>query len=271
MSLVKLRLQFLDPWGASDDILFGARLCTNGIQRSWIRSLGRKKCFQSHADWCVRPEAQDLWLGVQWEFQSHWRVPRVVLAVLRGQDPFFVPFGPCQVSQITNSLFTKMERERLRLLLKTTVVLDSQKESLAPDPIQIQKLSHLVKLQSQGLNFNHHLVQTHAYRNPSILSKLVDYLELNEYGSNDVSMRWKLARSLPEDAYYDQYGNDKQLIVSTRTGHSTLISSHTQGTDARDDAREKETSDLCSSWYAFFLIKNNRPKTPSEINAAVSP
>ncbi|KAI9017810.1 HCNGP-like protein-domain-containing protein [Gaertneriomyces semiglobifer] len=71
------------------------------------------------------------------------------------------------------------------------------------DPAIEQKVARFLSLKAQGMHFNDRLMRTHAFRNPSIMSKMIEFLGLDETGSNYVKdvfdpKRW------PKEAFYDE-------------------------------------------------------------------
>lgn len=46
------------------------------------------------------------------------------------------------------------------------------------------KIEKWTELKNEGLTFNNRLENTHAFRNPSIMSKMISFLELDPYASN---------------------------------------------------------------------------------------
>ncbi|TPX62322.1 hypothetical protein PhCBS80983_g00556 [Powellomyces hirtus] len=69
-----------------------------------------------------------------------------------------------------------------------------------PNSAKIEKWLHL---KAAGMRFNDRLEQTHAFRNPSIMSKLIEYLGLDELGSNFPSHIYD-PKAFSEDAFFDR-------------------------------------------------------------------
>ncbi|KAI8920927.1 HCNGP-like protein-domain-containing protein [Powellomyces hirtus] len=69
-----------------------------------------------------------------------------------------------------------------------------------PNSAKIEKWLHL---KAAGMRFNDRLEQTHAFRNPSIMSKLIEYLGLDELGSNFPSHIYD-PKGFSEDAFFDR-------------------------------------------------------------------
>jgi hypothetical protein len=63
------------------------------------------------------------------------------------------------------------------------------------------KIKHFLRLKQEGIHFNQRLVQSKAFNNPNLYAKLVEYLDLDDSGTNDPHA-WKIEPS--EDAFYDQ-------------------------------------------------------------------
>jgi hypothetical protein len=58
-------------------------------------------------------------------------------------------------------------------------------------------------LMNQGLYFNDRLENTPAFRNPSIISKLIDFLGVDEFGTN-LDPKVFDPKGFPPEAYYDR-------------------------------------------------------------------
>lgn len=69
------------------------------------------------------------------------------------------------------------------------------------------------------MHFNHRLIKTRDFRNPSILTKLIEYLELDEYGSNFPVSVFD-PKGFPEEAFYDQLAMVQQArFAQHAAGH----------------------------------------------------
>ncbi|KAH6575463.1 hypothetical protein BASA50_005494 [Batrachochytrium salamandrivorans] len=63
------------------------------------------------------------------------------------------------------------------------------------------KIVKFLELRSRGVYLNDRLVSTHAFRNPSIMRKLIEFLELDEIGSN-FSIQAYNPHGFPPEAFY---------------------------------------------------------------------
>ncbi|CAG8483840.1 8423_t:CDS:2 [Ambispora leptoticha] len=63
------------------------------------------------------------------------------------------------------------------------------------------KIEHFLQLKEQGVLFNENLLKSKAFRNPHIYSKLVEFIELDEIGSN-----------FPKDVF-DPYGFPREMYA----------------------------------------------------------
>ena len=67
-----------------------------------------------------------------------------------------------------------------------------------------EKINTFLDLQKKGISFNDRLMSSRAFRNPNIYRKLVEYLDLNETGSNDpFPLFGSHNPEFPLDSYYD--------------------------------------------------------------------
>ena len=68
------------------------------------------------------------------------------------------------------------------------------------------KVEQWTRLKEQGMHFNEKLVSTQSFRNPSIMSKLIDFMGLTEYGSNYPKHIFD-PQGFSRDAFYQVLGN----------------------------------------------------------------
>lgn len=64
------------------------------------------------------------------------------------------------------------------------------------------KLEKFKSLQTQGIYFNDNLIQNKSYRNPHIYTKLVQFVEVQETGTNFNPKIWN-PLGFPPEAYAD--------------------------------------------------------------------
>ncbi|KAI7894218.1 HCNGP-like protein-domain-containing protein [Mucor mucedo] len=58
-------------------------------------------------------------------------------------------------------------------------------EPAAPcDPDRAERIAHFLSLRASGHRLNNHLQHNKAFRNPRIYARLVDFVEVDEFGSN---------------------------------------------------------------------------------------
>lgn len=67
------------------------------------------------------------------------------------------------------------------------------------DPIIQQKVDHFYKLKAEGMLFNNNIMKMKSFRNPNIYHKFVDYLGLEEVGTNFTN-----ENIFPKQGFYDQ-------------------------------------------------------------------
>lgn len=117
------------------------------------------------------------------------------------------------------------KQRRLRRLLASyppLPVIDTETTQQEVDPVQTQKIQRLLELRKQGLKFNDTLTRTHAFRNPSIMAKMIAFLGLDQYGTNDERLVESWA-GFPEGAYYDAVSATQQKgLFQTQIPSTTL-------------------------------------------------
>ncbi|KAJ3163118.1 SAP30-binding protein [Geranomyces michiganensis] len=104
--------------------------------------------------------------------------------------------------------------EKLTRLLRSPpgVVLPPEPDGEADPAIQA-KISRWLELKASGMVFNDRLESTHAFRNPSITSKMIEYLGLDERGSN-FSKEIYNPTGFPPEAYYDKIAERQRAATA---------------------------------------------------------
>ncbi|TPX44546.1 hypothetical protein SeMB42_g04289 [Synchytrium endobioticum] len=94
------------------------------------------------------------------------------------------------IPDLQRSYSTETWHQTLNLLLKPSEMEEVDNYGIPPetdvdcDPDLEAKFEQWMKLKAQGMHFNTRLTRTHAFRNPSIMSKMIEFQGLDEYGSN---------------------------------------------------------------------------------------
>ncbi|CAG8597093.1 11371_t:CDS:2, partial [Racocetra fulgida] len=78
------------------------------------------------------------------------------------------------------------------------------------DPILQEKIDHFHSLSKKGVHFNENLLKNKAFRNPHIYNKLVEFVELDEIGSNFDREIFD-PYGFPSEAFADQLAQKKIL------------------------------------------------------------
>ncbi|KAJ3168987.1 SAP30-binding protein [Geranomyces variabilis] len=81
------------------------------------------------------------------------------------------------------------------------------------DPAIQAKILKWLDLKASGMVFNDRLESTHAFRNPSITSKMIEYLGLDERGSN-FSKDVYNPEGFPPEAYYDKIAERQRAATA---------------------------------------------------------
>lgn len=76
-------------------------------------------------------------------------------------------------------------------------------------------------MRNAGISFNAKLASSTSFNNPRMMSKLIDYFELNEYGSG-FEKQFYDPNGFPEEAYYDAISayQKEKVNKSIKEGHS---------------------------------------------------
>lgn len=78
------------------------------------------------------------------------------------------------------------------------------------------KLRHFHTLRSQGVFFNDSLQNNKSFRNPSILSKLVDFVNVDEKLSNIPSDIWSSSHGVSRDAWAASIADRQKVLADER-------------------------------------------------------
>ncbi|CAG8797349.1 21653_t:CDS:2, partial [Gigaspora margarita] len=83
------------------------------------------------------------------------------------------------------------------------------------DPILQEKIVHFHSLSKKGVHFNENLLKNKAFRNPHIYNKLVEFVELDEIGSNFDREIFD-PYGFPSEAFADQLAEAQKKILEER-------------------------------------------------------
>ncbi|KAI9333243.1 HCNGP-like protein-domain-containing protein [Obelidium mucronatum] len=76
---------------------------------------------------------------------------------------------------------------------------------------KVEKWTHLRK--TSGRRFNDTLAKTHSFGNPAIMSKLIEFLGLVEYGSNLEHSNDQPNAEFPKGMYYDEIAKAQKIAA----------------------------------------------------------
>lgn len=88
--------------------------------------------------------------------------------------------------------------------------------SILPDATLEAKLRHFHVLRSQGIHFNATLQSNKSFRNPAILSKLVDFVDVDEKLSNFPPEVWRSSHGLGRDAWAESIAERQKALAEER-------------------------------------------------------
>lgn len=102
------------------------------------------------------------------------------------------------------------------------------------DPDREDKIAHFLSLRAQGNRLNDHLQRNKAFRNPRIYTKLVEFAEVDEMGSNFEKHDFD-PHGFPKDMYIDgiletqkRLAEEKVAQQQNRSAVNFVQSSQTQ-------------------------------------------
>ncbi|KAG0141588.1 hypothetical protein CROQUDRAFT_685119, partial [Cronartium quercuum f. sp. fusiforme G11] len=92
---------------------------------------------------------------------------------------------------------------------------ESHEQLLEIDSTLVNKLEKFKALREQGIYFNDNLVKNKSYRNPHIYTKLVQFVDVEETGTNFPPEIWN-PLGFPPDAYADVLRENQQRAADAR-------------------------------------------------------
>ncbi|KAJ8660553.1 hypothetical protein O0I10_003599 [Lichtheimia ornata] len=133
----------------------------------------------------------------------------------------------------------KTRQRRLVLMAKAIDGVDNWGIPSEPttecDPDLLETITHFQTLHKSGHRLNEHLQSNKAFRNPRIYAKLVEFIDLDEIGSNFDKETFD-PHGFPNEAYIDglleaqrQYAEEKAAAQQNRTNISFVSSTSTAG------------------------------------------
>lgn len=95
-----------------------------------------------------------------------------------------------------------------------------------------KKIAHLMEMHQKGVNLNDSLTNLRSFKNPHIYTKLIEYADIEDSGTNDPNPLFDV-RSFPADAYYDER---YQIQLDAEKAKSTATSSRSSCSNAAHPA-----------------------------------
>ncbi|KDQ07357.1 hypothetical protein BOTBODRAFT_180785 [Botryobasidium botryosum FD-172 SS1] len=113
------------------------------------------------------------------------------------------------------------------------------------------KVAQFIDLKRQGKHFNDSLMSSHAFRNPHIYAKLVEFVDVDETATNFPADLWNPLDTQPE-WYADKIAKQQkehaeQVSAAQAAGKRSTISFEPSSAAQRSDRREKSSSKHHSS------------------------
>jgi len=151
------------------------------------------------------------------------------------------------------------EMALIRQLLKPPPIEGKEDWGIPPesgdpcDPAVEAKVAQFIDLKRQGKHFNDSLMSSHAFRNPHIYAKLVEFVDVDETATNFPANLWNPLDIQPE-WYADkiaahQKEHAEQVSTAQAAGKRSTIKFESSSASQvqRDDRREKSSSKHHSS------------------------
>ena len=92
--------------------------------------------------------------------------------------------------------------------------------SSAPDPALVTKISNFHEFKRAGKSLNRNLRRAKDFKNPELLTTLVQFVGIDEIGSNYAKEVWDPHR-FSEGDYYKHLDQEQQQLVSAKTAPNT--------------------------------------------------
>ncbi|GAA99239.1 uncharacterized protein L969DRAFT_93701 [Mixia osmundae IAM 14324] len=125
--------------------------------------------------------------------------------------------GSPRVIQDTPKLAAGLLSDERRLALLQRMGVDPSSSAEPVSETLEAKLATFHELKSTGIHFNDTLVRNKAFRNPHILSKLVDFLNIDEKTSNFPKSVWDAQHGLPPEASASRIAEAQKRRAEERT------------------------------------------------------
>lgn len=138
------------------------------------------------------------------------------------------------------------------------------------DPEREAKVAHFLSLRESGHKLNEHLQRNKAFRNPRIYAKLVEFIELDEVGSNFPKEEFD-PHGFPHEAYIDGLMEAQQRVMEERAmaqqNRSSIpfVPSAQAATPTVNVAPDQTSSSSRPNAAALAAAKANAQKVASRI------
>jgi hypothetical protein len=119
--------------------------------------------------------------------------------------------------------------------------------SAAPDPALVTKISNFHEFKRAGKSLNRNLRRAKDFKNPELLTTLVQFVGIDEIGTNYAKEVWDPHRFSASD-YYKLLDQEQQQLVNAKTAPSSVKSnvSRTTSTVSNTGTKRKSQWDLSS-------------------------
>ncbi|KAI7879906.1 HCNGP-domain-containing protein [Lichtheimia hyalospora FSU 10163] len=159
----------------------------------------------------------------------------------------------------------KTRQRRLALMAKAVDGVDNWGIPAEPttecDPDLLETITHFQTLHKSGHRLNEHLQSNKAFRNPRIYAKLVEFIDLDEIGSNFDKETFD-PHGFPKEAYIDglleaqrQYAEEKAAAQQNRTNIS-FVSSTSTGSSATGTSNPAQSAALSAAMANAAKVAN---------------
>ncbi|KAI8979671.1 HCNGP-like protein-domain-containing protein [Mycotypha africana] len=135
-------------------------------------------------------------------------------------------------------------------------------------PGRVERIAHFLSLKASGHRLNHHLQRNKAFHNPRIYTKLVEFTEVDEIGSNFDKNDYD-PHGFPKEMYIDgiletqkNLAEEKAMQQQNRTSVNFVPPQQQQPAKATTNLTEQQSAAMAQAMEAAARVASRIAKPP---------